>query len=334
MIWGTRRGRKECVGSVAEVVRAVFADMPLLRLDVAELRRPGATASKPCSMPLPPAAARTQSAARAASAKPAAAAKSTVPMAKQRSAAGASAIDWQLPSGVRATLERWGPALLQKVTSARAAWLASQRCGVQALLPPTAELHIGTDCSGAQAPIWALKAMGIPHVHSFACDVSTAARRFILASSPPKGPIFDNMLRRRKDLVPKHNLYICGFPCTPFSTLRQHSTKLFGEPAAKPFFVAVGVIREHLPALAILENVMGIQRVMNRVVLNLRALRWYHVVVAPIDSADLGEPVRRMRLFSHLGAQGPLHLDGPQPSPGVCGRHDDGRACSVNGHDL
>ena len=83
-------------------------------------------------------------------------------------------------------------------------------------------VRVGTDCSGAEAPIWALRAMGIKHVHKFSCDWEKPVRDFIAAVSPPAGPIFQNMLTRKTDDIPDMDLYVCGFPCTPFSSLRRH----------------------------------------------------------------------------------------------------------------
>ena len=69
------------------------------------------------------------------------------------------------------------------------------------------------------------------------------------------------------------------------------------EPQAKPFFATVTVIREQLPQVAILENVIGIRQVMQSVISYYVRLRWYHVLVIPINSAELGEPVRRPRCY-------------------------------------
>jgi hypothetical protein len=43
-------------------------------------------------------------------------------------------------------------------------------------------LRIGTDCSGLEAPVLALDAMGIPYCHVFSSEVSAAKRRYIEAN--------------------------------------------------------------------------------------------------------------------------------------------------------
>ena len=148
-----------------------------------------------------------------------------------------------------------------------------------------------------------MRSMGISHRHAFSCDIDPSVQKYIRACCPPDGPLFDDMLRRAAQDVPAHSVYVCGFPCTPFSSLRGHSTRLFGEAAARPFFAAVKFIREHLPALAVAENVPGIAKVMKRVVSAFTALRWYRVLVIFIDPTTLGEPVRRPRYYFVLVRQ-------------------------------
>jgi len=207
---------------------------------------------------------------------------------------------WEIPHGLQMKLDSWGPSLLRRVTSRRLSWLQQHHrsLGVSASLPPSREkLVIGTDCSGTEAPIWSWRSMGIPHTHAFSCDLSPSVRKFIAECSPPVGPVYRDMLRRDPKSLPSHTAYVCGFPRKPFSILRRHSTKLLKEPQAKPFFATVTVIREQLPQVAILENVIGIRQVMQSVVSYFVRLRWYHVLVIPINSAELGEPVRRPRYY-------------------------------------
>ena len=157
-------------------------------------------------------------------------------------------------------------------------------------------LRIGTDCSGAEAPIWALRAMGIAHTHVFSCDCDKDVQTLIHACSPPE-VFFEDMLRRPTTKVPDVHVYVCGFPCTPYSSLRQHSTKLFKDPNARPYFAMLKVLRAKLPALGVLENVAGLKRVMNKVLRDLESLGHYHILWMSIDSQKLGEPVARPRFY-------------------------------------
>ena len=218
-----------------------------------------------------------------------------------RSSPEQSLSSWCLSHQARAALDRWGSTLCSKVQAARAPLFHS--LGVRLSWPCERQLAVGTDCSGAEAPIWALRAMGVPHSHVFSCDINADVRSFIAATCPPTGPIFDDMLTRSRSDIPPHTLYVCGFPCKPFSTLRRHSTKFLREATARPFFEVLRVLREHSPKLVVLENVQGITAVLDRVLRHIRSVPGYFLWVVPIDSADLGEPVRRPRLYFVLVRQ-------------------------------
>ena len=204
---------------------------------------------------------------------------------------------WRITPLQRSVLDSWGPRLAQRLAAARQEWFRSRRGVGESGRLTLPAVKVGTDCSGAEAPIWALKAMQIPHEHVFSCDWQESVRSFIRATSPPTGPIFTDMLKRKCDDIPGIDVYVCGFPCTPFSALRAHSTRLLREEAAKPFFKVLEVLRSRQPKLAVLENVFGIRQVMKRILRCLRELRIYWVICLPIDPQDLGEPVSRPRFY-------------------------------------
>ncbi len=157
--------------------------------------------------------------------------------------------------------------------------------------------RLGTDCSGAEAPVWAMTAMQIPHDHIFSCDDDKQVQEFIRSVSPPSTRLFTNMLKRPLAQIPDVDVYVCGFPCTPYSTLRAHRTKLFKEAAAKPYFELLRVLQGKRPALAILENVAGLCRLKDKVLRDLVGLKWYYVLWMMIDSEGFGEPVSRPRCY-------------------------------------
>ena len=202
---------------------------------------------------------------------------------------------WAVPPAMAAKLDTWGPPFVRVVRECGRAALAAR--GLAATWPSREQFHLGTDCSGAEAPVWALKAMGIGHVHKFSCDIQPFVRRFIQATSPPAGPIYEDMLKRELSDIPAHSIYCCGFPCKAFSILRRHSTKLLKEASAKPFFAVVNMIRHHMPLVAVLENVRGISKVFKQVFAHLKKIQGYFIFVLPMDSVDLGEPVSRPRYY-------------------------------------
>ena len=105
------------------------------------------------------------------------------------------------------------------------------------------------------------------------------------------------MLTRKTDEIPDMDMYVCGFPCTPFSILRRHKSRLLREAAAKPFFKILEVLRERKPALAVLENVIGIAKVKKKVLAMLVKLGCYIIIVVQIDSKALGVAVSRPRYY-------------------------------------
>ena len=48
-------------------------------------------------------------------------------------------------------------------------------------------ITIGTDCSGIEAPIEALKQLKIPYRHLWSCEIDKFARESILANYKPEG---------------------------------------------------------------------------------------------------------------------------------------------------
>ena len=202
---------------------------------------------------------------------------------------------WAMPSALAAKLDNWGPPFVRGVRECGRVALAKQ--GILASWPTRDQLHVGTDCSGAEAPVWALHAMGITHVHKFSCDIQPSVRQFIQATSPPQGPIYEDMLAREIAEMPAHSIYCCGFPCKAFSLLRRHSTRLLKEASAKPFFAVLRVIRHHMPLVAVLENVRGLRTVFAQVFAHLKKIPGYFIFVLPMDSTDLGEPISRPRYY-------------------------------------
>jgi len=202
---------------------------------------------------------------------------------------------FDLPLTTKMHLDNWGTRMRSQLEGVHRHWLTS--IDVPEFRSGSVRRHrVGTDCSGIDAPVWALRALSIPHEHMFSCDNDPDAEAFILATNPPR-VFFSDMLKRDLRAIPDIDIYVCGFPCTPFSSLRGHATKLLKEPAAKPYFATLVVLRAKRPCLAILENVVGLTRVMPKVLRDLERLRWYHIFAMRLDSKDFGEPVPRPRFY-------------------------------------
>ena len=142
-----------------------------------------------------------------------------------------------LPPWLEASLDGWGPGMLRAAEGTRDIFLKSC-AGVSAHRsagPPSADmlggarLVLGTDCSGADAPVWAMRCLwpGRDIEHAFACDNWAPAEELIKANASCR-TFFSDILRRLPQDIPYHNIYVCGFPCQPFSSL-HHGTRLMDE---------------------------------------------------------------------------------------------------------
>ena len=204
---------------------------------------------------------------------------------------------FDIPQSLRSHLDSWGRNLRNTVEMVRVRWMKMNPSVLAFRSLKDAVPSLGTDCSGAEAPVWALKQMMIPHKHVWSCDCDPTVREFIQSCSPPADKLYADMLNRATDETPNVDIYVCGFPCTPYSMLRAHKTKKFKEAAAKPYFAMLKFLRIKRPPLAVLENVGGLRRLLRKVLSDLARLKCYHVIWMMMDSADLGEPVSRPRCY-------------------------------------
>ncbi len=211
-----------------------------------------------------------------------------------------------LPGSLVAALDGWGPRMREKAQGQRdicLADLARRDVTIHAKQPPLSApiFRIGTDCSGAGAPIWACRQIGLQHTHAFSSDIWPAARAFEAANCPPRGPAYTDMCGRCGG-VPPHDIYVCGFPCQPFSTL-HNGRRFFAEKKAKPFRHAMSTVQLARPALVVLENVVGILQASGPLFRALREIPDYDWFLLHSDPRLLGEPVRRPRVYI-LGVRG------------------------------
>lgn len=169
-------------------------------------------------------------------------------------------------------------------------------------------LRVGTDCSGIEAPIQALKKLRIPFRHVFSSEIDKFCIQSIKANYNPEiifgdkegvSPNGDITKRSISDL-PDIDLYVAGFPCQPFSTAGKR--KGFLDNRGNVFFSCLEVIRVKKPTYFILENVRGLLhhnkgetwKVIWR---ELCKLTNYHVEWKVLNTKDYGIPQNRERVF-------------------------------------
>lgn len=171
-------------------------------------------------------------------------------------------------------------------------------------------LKVGTDCSGIEAPIEALKQLKIPFEHVFSSEIDKFCIQSIKANYNPKiifgdkdGPFPKGDIRKRniKD-VPNIDLYVCGFPCQPFSIAGER--KGLNDERGNVFFSCLEVIKVKQPKYFILENVKGLfshdkgktWKVIESELLCLKEYG-YNVKWKILNTKDYGIPQNRERIF-------------------------------------
>jgi len=125
-------------------------------------------------------------------------------------------------------------------------------------------LRIGTDCSGIEAPIQALRQLQIPHRHVWSSDIDKYVIQSIKANYEPEilfgdpdGPYPNgDITKRDNSVLPDIDLYVAGFPCQPFSVAGRQ--KGFNDKRGNVFWSCLDVIKLKKPKYFILENVRGI----------------------------------------------------------------------------
>ncbi len=78
-------------------------------------------------------------------------------------------------------------------------------------------LKVGTDFSGMDMPVLALKRLGVNHTHVFSSDIEPSCNKFLTQVVKPE-IIFKDVTERRNSEVGAVDLYVFGAPCQPFSS--------------------------------------------------------------------------------------------------------------------
>lgn len=166
-------------------------------------------------------------------------------------------------------------------------------------------IKIGTDCSGIEAPIEALFQLieegKIPYQeirHIFSSEIDKWCIQSIEANYSPE-KIYYNLLERDNSLVKKVDLYVCGFPCQPFSIAGKRKGLL--DARGTIIYKCIDYIQNKSPKYFILENVKGLisDRTTWEVIFNLlqKCEEHYSISYQILNTKDYGIPQNRERLF-------------------------------------
>jgi DNA (cytosine-5)-methyltransferase 1 len=166
-------------------------------------------------------------------------------------------------------------------------------------LGTTRPLRVGTDCSGIEAPIQALKNLGINFEHVFSCEIDKYARQSIRANYEP-GILYEDITTRDHSALPDIDLYVCGFPCQPFS--HAGTRRGVDDPRGTIFWHCLETIKEKLPFVFILENVRGLLSINNgetfkEIIKSLKEIGMYKVEWKLMNTKDYGIPQNRSRVY-------------------------------------
>ncbi len=170
------------------------------------------------------------------------------------------------------------------------------------------KLRVGTDCSGIEAPIQALKKLNIPFKHEFSSDIDKNVIKSIKANYYPRiifgdkeGPFPEGDITKRKIKdVPDIDLYVCGFPCQPFSKAGKREG--FEDTRGTVFFHCLEVIKKKKPKYFILENVRGLLsndegKTFQTIWTEIQKLKGYYVDWSLLNTKDFGIPQNRERVW-------------------------------------
>jgi DNA (cytosine-5)-methyltransferase 1 len=180
-------------------------------------------------------------------------------------------------------------------------------------------LRVGTDCSGIEAPIQALQNLRIPFRHVFSCEKDEHCMESLVANYTPEH-LFSDMTDRDTKKLPDIDIYICGFPCQPFSNAGYRQGMQDEKGRGNLFWYCLDVIATKMPYYFILENVKGLVTIDNgntfdTIIKELSSVG-YTVYWNVLNTKDYGIPQQRERLYM-VGIRSDIKqtFTWPEPKP-------------------
>ena len=164
-------------------------------------------------------------------------------------------------------------------------------------------LKIGTDCSGIEAPIQALKNIcknyNLSYNHVFSSEIDKYAIEYIKANHNP-GILYNDITTRDINTIPDIDIYISGAPCQGFS--KANKFKIDNDPRCDLFKTCIRLIETKQPKIFILENVKTMVTLndgsyFNDIIKRLENLDFYDIHYKVLNTKDFGIPQCRDRLF-------------------------------------
>ena len=176
-------------------------------------------------------------------------------------------------------------------------------------------LQLVHDCRGIDAVSEAMRHLHLAGVLMEApCVIASserdAAARTWTSRFHPAVPLECWDMCCRGTPTPGADIYVNGFPCTPFSTRRGDKSETFDDINARPFWATLAEVRAAKRRAVLLENVCGLltktyrgQRcvdVLKDEITKAAAGRYYISVVARANPTSFGEAFQRPRVFVRM----------------------------------
>ena len=162
-------------------------------------------------------------------------------------------------------------------------------------------LRLGTDFSGIEAPLHALRLLNVPVQHVFATESDRFARAAILAASPHVR-LYHDVSERPLGPNTQVDVYVAGFPCQPFSSQGSRQGEDDYQGRGGHWRTVVEFIDTNLPSFFLLENVQGLLtieggKVFKKIIEALSRSGAYAVEHQLINTKLHGLPHNRPRVY-------------------------------------
>ena len=182
----------------------------------------------------------------------------------------------------------------------------------QVLLPK--KVTVGTDFSGMDTPIIALKKLKVDFRHVFSCEKSRAGEKLIKKVFQPE-VFYTDIEKRSFGEAPACSVYVSSFPSPPFSNLST-------EERGRLVFNSLKYVESRLPAAVIFENVPQFatkHAALNDVIRKAFRNLGYGIEEKVLDAHDHGLPHSRPRWYFVAIATSAMrkrgHLESVFPAP-------------------
>ena len=180
-------------------------------------------------------------------------------------------------------------------------------------------MRVVSHCSGWLAESQALRKLKVAHRLVMASDINPAVKKLALANHTIDWWL-DDMTTLPVESMPVADLYVCGFPCQPFSNAGQN--KGTQDSRSHPIATVMGYIEAKLPSIAVLENVEGFvkrhAKTFKRLLKFFEGLGQYDVHHTILNTFDYGVPQNRKRLYIVLIKKRLHRLPFKWPTPVKC----------------